>query len=175
METYPGKNGKTFYKEGLFVGYRHYDAKGIEPLFPFGHGLSYTAFEYANMQVSRGSIGEDEAVDVTLEVRNAGPRAGKEVVQLYVHDLESTLRRPEKELKAFTKVELQPGETKTLRFHLDREAFWYYHPAKGGWGVEPGEFEIRAGHSSQELPLRAHVTVTAATTETGAILPSGTR
>ncbi len=157
----PGENGKAIYREGLFVGYRHYDEKRIEPLFPFGHGLSYAAFEYGNLQLSKTEVTEAEGVDLSLEVRNAGSRAGKEVVQLYVHDVESTLRRPQQELKAFTKVELQPGETKIVRFHLGREAFWHYDPAGAGWGVEPGKFEIRVGHSSRDLPLQAQVTVMA--------------
>ncbi len=157
--NYPGEKGKVQYREGIFVGYRHYDANGVEPLFPFGHGLSYTAFELSNLQVSRGELSETESVDVSLDVRNAGQRAGKEVVQLYVHDAESTLRRPEQELKAFTKVELQAGESKRVRLHLGGEAFHYYDPSKRGWIVEPGRFEIRVGNSSRNLPLRAEVTV----------------
>ena len=157
--NYPGENGKMHYREGLFVGYRHYDAHGVVPLFPFGHGLSYTSFEFSNLQVSRRELSETESVDVSLDVRNAGERTGKEVVQVYVHDAESTLARPEQELKAFTKVELQAGESKRVQLHLESEAFRYYDPSKGGWIVEPGRFEIRVGNSSRNLPLRAEVSV----------------
>jgi beta-glucosidase len=154
--SYPGKGGKAYYAEGLFVGYRHYEAKGIEPLFPFGYGLSYTTFEYSNLRVSHAPSGEVEA---SLDVQNSGTRAGKEVVQLYVHDVESTAVRPEQELKAFSKVELQPGESKTVQFRLSRDAFWQYSTAQSDWIIEPGEFEIRVGHSSRDLPLRARIGV----------------
>ena len=169
--SYPGEHGKTSYREGLFVGYRHYDAKDIEPLFPFGHGLSYASFEYSNIRLSQRQIREEEGADVLVDVRNAGERAGKEVIQLYVHDLQSTLVRPEQELKAFTKAELQAGETKTIRFQLDREAFWYYDPSKSGWRVEPGEFELRVGRSSRDLPLRARISVIHDTAESSGKRP----
>ena len=153
--NYPGENGKVLYGEGLFVGYRYYDAKKVEPLFPFGHGLSYTTFEYSNLKLSTDHFAEQDGLDVSLNVSNTGKRAGQEIVQLYVHDLQSNLVRPEKELKAFCKVALAAGETKTVSFHLDKEAFWYYDPAKGGWIVEPGEFEIIVGASSRDLRLHA--------------------
>ncbi|HEX8990939.1 MAG TPA: glycoside hydrolase family 3 C-terminal domain-containing protein [Anaerolineales bacterium] len=163
IDTYPGKGGKVFYREGLLVGYRHYDARGIEPLFPFGHGLSYTGFEYSDLKLSRSQISADETVEVSLVVRNVGQRAGKEVIQLYVHDLQSTLARPEQELKAFAKVGLEPGEAQTVRFSLGREAFWYFDPDQAGWIVEPGEFEVRVGHSSRDIRLRLGLLVSAAT------------
>ncbi len=147
------------------MGYRHYDAKGIEPLFPFGHGLSYTRFEYSDMQTSRSQLRDDEELVVSVVVRNAGKRAGKEVIQLYVHDVESSMLRPEQELKAFAKVELQAGETQTIEFHLGRDAFWRYGPAEASWEVEPGQFEIRVGHSSRDLPLRTTVRVLCAAAE----------
>ncbi len=153
--NYPGENGEVLYGEGLFVGYRYYDAKKLEPLFPFGHGLTYTSFEYADLRLNAGRFTEDKGLDVSLNVRNSGKRAGREVVQLYVHDVRSNLRRPEKELKAFRKISLGAGESQTVSFHLDREAFWYYDPAKGGWIVEPGDFEIIVGASSRDLRLRA--------------------
>ncbi len=153
--NYPGENGEVLYGEGLFVGYRYYDAKKLEPLFPFGHGLSYTSFEYGDLKLNADRFTEDKGLDVSLNVRNSGKRAGREVVQLYVHDVQSNLRRPEKELKAFRKIFLDAGESQTVSFHLDREAFWYYDPAKGGWIVEPGEFEIIIGASSRDLRLRA--------------------
>ena len=158
--NYPGEDGKVSYREGLFVGYRHYDAHGVEPLFPFGHGLSYTTFEFANLQVSQTQFTEAQGLDVSLELRNAGKQAGKEVIQLYVHDIQSTLIRPEQELKAFAKVELQVGEIKAVRFHLNREVFSYYDPVQRGWVAEPGKFEIRVGNSSRNLVLRTEVMLT---------------
>jgi beta-glucosidase len=151
--NYPGENGEVVYGEGLFVGYRYYDAKELEPLFPFGHGLSYTTFEYHDFKLNTDRFTEESGLDVLLNVRNSGRYAGKEVVQLYVRDVQSNLRRPEKELKAFHKVSLDAGENKNISFHLDKEAFWYYDPAKGGWIVEPGEFEIMIGASSRDLRL----------------------
>lgn len=157
--NYPGENGEVFYGEGLFVGYRYYDAKEIEPLFPFGFGLSYTTFEYSNLQLSETRFIEDHTIEVRFDVRNTGARAAKEIVQLYVHDIYSSLARPEKELKAFAKVDLAPGERKTIRLQLDREAFWYYNPARNGWIVEPGDFEILVGASSRDVRLRGQVTL----------------
>jgi beta-glucosidase len=157
--NYPGENSEVLYGEGLFVGYRYYDAKEIDPLFPFGFGLSYTSFEYSNLQFSETRFTEEQTVEVSLDVRNTGARTGKEIVQLYVRDIFPGLVRPEKELKAFAKVELAPGETKTVRLSLDREAFWYYNPARNGWVVEPGKFEILVGASSRDLRLSGQVTV----------------
>ena len=162
IDTYPGQDGRILYSEGVFVGYRHYDSKSIEPLFPFGHGLSYTTFEYSNLRLSASQLSELETLEISLDVRNTGARAGKEIVQLYVHDAQSTFARPEQELKAFTKVELQPGETKTVQLRLGREAFRYYDVGQHSWRVEPGEFEIRVGRSSRDLPLRAVFNVKAA-------------
>ena len=153
--NYPGENGEVLYGEGLFVGYRYYDAKKLEPLFPFGHGLSYTSFEYSDLKLNADRFTEDNGLDVSLNVGNSGKHSGQEVVQLYVHDAQSNLRRPEKELKAFRKISLDVGESKTVSIHLDREAFWYYDPAKGGWIVEPSEFEIIVGASSRDLRVRA--------------------
>ncbi len=160
--NYPGENGQVLYGEGLFVGYRYYDKKDVAPLFPFGHGLSYSQFAYSDLQVSATHFTAVQGVVVQCRVRNISSRAGKEVVQLYVRDLQSSLVRPEKELKAFAKVALEPGETQTLSFTLDQEAFWFYDPAAGGWQVEPGEFEILVGASSRDLRLRQIVTLVAA-------------
>ena len=113
------------------------------------------------MQVSQAEIAGHGEVEVSLEVSNTGNRAGKEVVQVYVHDMEATVARPEQELKAFTKVEVQPGETKSVQLRLGREAFWYFDAGRHAWRVEAGEFEIRAGRSSRDLPLRSHITVAA--------------
>lgn len=162
--NYPGENGQVLYGEGLFVGYRYYDKKDVTPLFPFGHGLSYTRFEYSDLRLSAPQFTAVTGLTVQCQVRNTGVRPGKEIVQLYVRDVQASLVRPEKELKAFAKVALEPGETKTVTFTLDQEAFWYYNPAAGGWQVEPGEFEILLGASSRDIRLR-HLVQLAATDE----------
>jgi beta-glucosidase len=149
--NYPGENGKVRYGEGIFVGYRYYDKKDVTPLFPFGHGLSYTNFKYSNLRLSAKSIKPNETLKVKVNVTNTGRIAGKEIVQLYVRDVKSTFARPEKELKAFEKVDLKSKQTKTITFTLDREAFWYFDVAKNAWGTEPGEFEILVGASSRDV------------------------
>jgi len=157
--NFPGENGKVRYGEGIFVGYRYYDKKKIAPLFPFGHGLSYTSFQYSNLQVSAEKISSAGTVTIQADVTNTGSLTGKEIVQLYVHDVQASFARPEKELKAFTKVELQPGQTKTVSFTLDREAFWYFETAINTWNVEPGDFEILVGASSRDIRLSKTITV----------------
>ena len=154
--NYPGENGKVRYGEGIFVGYRYYDKKELAPLFPFGHGLSYTTFKYSNLRLSAKSSTPNELLKVRVDVANTGKVAGKEVVQLYVRDLDATIARPEKELKAFAKVELAPRQTKTVSFTLDREAFWYFDVIKNGWATKPGEFEILIGSSSRDIRLSEH-------------------
>lgn len=154
--NYPGENGEVLYGEGLFVGYRYYDRKGIEPLFPFGHGLSYTTFEYRNLALSKGDDGQ---VRVAVDVANTGARAGQETVQVYVRDVQSRLMRPEKELKGFAKVSLAAGEVKTVVVSLDRDALAYYDPAAKGWVVEPGEFEVLVGHSSRDIRLTGRFSI----------------
>jgi beta-glucosidase len=149
---YPGwKN--VHYGEGLFVGYRYYDAKGVRPLFPFGHGLSYTTFAYRNLQVP-DEVKAGETFQVSLTVENTGNVPGKEVVQLYVADQQATLIRPPKELKGFAKVDLAPGEEKTVTFELDPRALSFYEPHQGAWVAEPGGFEILIGASSGDIRLR---------------------
>jgi beta-glucosidase len=157
--NYPGENGKVRYGEGIFVGYRYYDKKKLAPLFPFGHGLSYTKFKYSNLKLSAKSITPNESFKVQVDVTNTGKVAGKEIVQLYVRDIISTFARPEKELKAFEKVELKPKQTKTITFTLDREAFWYFDAVKNVWSTEPGEFEILVGASSRDIRLNDSVTL----------------
>ncbi len=152
--NFPGEGDRVEYKEGLFVGYRYYDAKRIETLFPFGFGLSYTTFEYANLAISKKSIRDDEQLTVSLDVKNTGSRAGKEIVQLYVRDVASSVIRPAKELKGFAKVELRPGETKTVALTLDKRSFAYYNVDLKDWHVESGEFEILVGRSSRDLALK---------------------
>jgi beta-glucosidase len=151
---YPGKDLHVEYGEGIYVGYRGFDRSGVEPLFPFGHGLSYTTFEYSGLEVSPKAVKRGDTVDVTLRVRNSGARPGAEVVQLYVRDPESSVDRPEKELKGFRRVMLQPGETRPVSFTLDRSALSFFDPGKREWVAQPGAFEVLVGASSRDIRLR---------------------
>ncbi len=155
--NYPGENGKVRYGEGIFVGYRYYDKKDVTPLFPFGHGLSYTKFKYGNLKLSAKSITPHDTLKVKVDVTNTGKVTGKEIVQLYVRDVKSTFARPEKELKGFAKVELKSKQTKTVTFTLNREAFWYFDTAKNSWNTESGEFEILVGGSSRGVSEKRSV------------------
>ncbi|MEK3659276.1 glycoside hydrolase family 3 C-terminal domain-containing protein [Paenibacillus sp. FSL F4-0236] len=157
--NFPGEGDTVEYKEGLFVGYRYYDAKRITPLFPFGYGLSYTTFAYSDLSVSSHSLKDTDTLQVSVKVTNTGAMQGKEVVQLYVKDVLSNVVRPEKELKGFAKVDLQPGETKQVSFTLDSRAFAYYNVKLKDWHVETGEFEVLVGASSQEILLVESVVV----------------
>lgn len=157
--NFPGDGETVEYKEGIFVGYRHYDTRDVEPLFPFGFGLSYTQFEYSDLQVSHKKIQDTGSVSVTAKIKNTGNMAGKEIVQLYVHDVESTVPRPSKELKGYTKVSLQPGEETIVQFELDKRAFAYYDAKHQNWLVETGEFEILIGRSSRNIELTETVEV----------------
>jgi beta-glucosidase len=147
--NYPGTEGRMEYKEGVFVGYRGYEQNGVVPLFPFGHGLSYTAFEYGALTI--------DGRDVSIDVTNVGPRGGSEVVQLYVGDVDASVPRPPKELKAFTKLRLDPGASGTARFTLDDRAFAFW--ADGHWQVEPGDFVVSVGASSADIRARASITI----------------
>ncbi|MEK3752085.1 glycoside hydrolase family 3 C-terminal domain-containing protein [Paenibacillus sp. FSL E2-8871] len=157
--NFPGEGDTVEYKEGLFVGYRYYDKKELEPLFPFGFGLSYTAFQYSNLRISKSSIKDTENVQVTATVKNTGTRAGKEIVQLYVSDVKSSVIRPLKELKGFQKIALQPGEEQEVSFELDKRSFAYYNVNIGDWHVESGVFEIAIGSSSRDIRLTASIEV----------------
>ena len=145
------------YRESLYVGYRYYDTVAADVLFPFGHGLGYTTFGYSGLDLGtvRVADGEDLHVTATVTVTNTGDRAGSEVVQLYVHDVESSVFRPEQELKAFAKVRLEPGESRAVTLGLDRRAFAVWDRHRPGWAVEPGRFEIRVGSSSRDIRARA--------------------
>jgi beta-glucosidase len=149
--NYPGENSKVYYGEGIFVGYRYYDTKKLAPLFPFGHGLSYTTFEYSSLRLDKKSLNPNDTLTVKVDVTNTGKVTGKEVVQVYVHDVKATMTRPEKELKAFAKVELKPKQKKTVTFTLDREAFWYFDTLKNAWSTESGEYEVWVGGSSRDV------------------------
>ena len=156
---YFGEGDTVEYREGIFVGYRYYDKKKMDVLFPFGYGLSYTTFEYSNLTVDKENLKDTDTLTVSVNITNTGKMAGKEVVQLYVADKESTVIRPVKELRDFAKVDLAPGETKTVTFTLDKRAFAYYNVQIHDWHVETGEFEILIGKSSRDIVLRKAVTV----------------
>jgi beta-glucosidase len=156
--NWPGGAGVVRYGEGLFTGYRYYDAKEIPIQFPFGYGLSYTTFEYSNPRASASTFKDTDGVTVTVDVTNTGVVAGKEIVQVYVHDRQSGLVRPKKELKGFVKVELQPGEAKTVSIDLDFRAFAYYHPEYKQWITEDGEFDLLIAASANDI--RHSLTVT---------------
>ncbi len=157
--NWPGGAGRVHYGEGIFIGYRYYDAKEVPVLFPFGYGLSYTTFEYSNAKVSSKNFKDVDGLTVTVDVTNTGNLAGKETVQVYVHDQKSDLIRPVKELKGFAKVELQPGETKTVSIKLDFRAFAYYHPEYKQWITEDGDFDILICASSADIRSRLTTTL----------------
>jgi len=157
--SFPGEMDDVQYREGIFVGYRYYDHKQIEPLFPFGHGLSYTTFEYSDIKLSSNAINADDELTVSVRVTNTGKVEGKEVVQLYVTDKESSLIRPVKELKGFEKVSLKPGESKNVMFKLNKRAFAFYSEAAHDWLVEEGDFIISVGSSSRDIRLTDEVFV----------------
>ena len=152
--NYPGENGHILYGERVFVGYRYYDTKSIEPLFPFGHGLSYTQFEYSNLTLSSDTIGTKDTIQVELEVENTGGYEGKEVVQLYISAKGSSVARPVKELRRFEKIHLKSGEKKKVSFLLDYRDFAFYHTVKKDWIVEFGEYEVLVGSSSSDIRLK---------------------
>ncbi|KAH7001190.1 glycoside hydrolase superfamily [Ilyonectria destructans] len=149
--TWPGENEKVLYGEGLYVGYKHYDHAKITPLFPFGHGLSYTTFEYGRPEVSSRTLTADGSIKITLAISNVGARAGAEIVQVYVRDEKSRLPRPEKELVAFEKVFLEADETRHIIIDLDKYAVGYYDEAIPGWIAEEGAFQVLIGASSADI------------------------
>ena len=159
--NFPGDDRKVEYREGVFVGYRYYDTKKMAVQFPFGHGLSYTTFEYSGLRLSAAEIPEDGTLTVTLQVKNTGAVAGEEAVQLYVAPPACGVPRPEKELRGFEKVALAPGEEKTVSFTLGRRAFAYYSERMQGWAVAPGAYTVEIGASSRDIRLAQRVLVRA--------------
>jgi len=151
---YPGENLQVDYAEGIYVGYRYFDKNKVEPLFPFGYGLSYTKFDYSDLKVSPSEASSGTPVEVSLQVRNSGSRSGAEVVELYVHDGHASVDRPVEELKGFRRVDLAPGESKVVRFTLDRAAMAFYSTAKKDWVTEPGQFDVLVGSSSRDIRVR---------------------
>ena len=166
LNTYPGtwrKEGGTNtkgniideeYKEGIYVGYRWTDKERIKPTFAFGHGLSYTQFEISNLRSDKPQITQDDSITFTVNVKNTGKRAGSEVVQLYIHDVNSSVDRPKKELKGFQKVYLQPGENKEVSITINKEALSFYDESSSSWKAEAGKFEALVGNTSDNLKLK---------------------
>ena len=149
---YPGDGRTAYYREGVFVGYRWYDARKMPVRWPFGHGLSYTGFVYKSASLSSTDLAEDGSVQVSVTVRNSGARFGREVVQLYIAPPENAVPRPPKELRHFAKVSLQPGEETTVTFTVTRRDLCYYDEELGDWYAEPGEYKVLLGHSSRNIP-----------------------
>jgi beta-glucosidase len=152
---YPGERGHVLYGEGVFAGHRFYDARGIEPLFPFGHGLSYARFRYGEPRVRVEETAEGVAVRVAVDVTNTGERAGTEVAQCYLADLEAGVARPTAELKAFAKLALAPGERRSVEWVLGAHALSFWDGTRRAWLAEPGEFELRIGRSSRDVRATA--------------------
>jgi beta-glucosidase len=161
--NFPGGQEAVEYREGLFVGYRYYDKADVAPLFPFGFGLSYTAFAYSGLALDKVEMTDADTLTVKVAVKNTGSRGGSEIVQLYVRDTHSTVIRPDKELKGFEKIALEPGEEQTVAFTLNKRAFAFYDPGMADWRVESGDFEILIGTSSADILLAATVRVNATT------------
>ena len=151
-QNYPGKQMTAEYREGLYVGYRYFDTAGVKPRYPFGYGLSYTSFAYSDLSAS--------FEEVSFKLKNTGKMPGKEVVQVYIRAKNSKVYRPQKELKGFSKVELRPGESKTVKIKLDKEAFETYNPLTNQWEVETADYDIMVGSSSQDIKLSKVVSVT---------------
>jgi beta-glucosidase len=158
---YPKKGTKRVeYKEGIFLGYRHFDRAQVKPLFPFGYGLSYTTFRYSDLKIMPASAELNAPVNVSCNVTNSGSRDGAEVAEIYVGNPHPSVPRPEKELKGFAKVFLRAGETKRITVSLDRRAFSYYDVKKSSWYAEPGQYSVLVGSSSQKIELQGRFTLT---------------
>ncbi|MFX1338897.1 MAG: beta-glucosidase [Promethearchaeota archaeon] len=155
-KTFPGGR-KVFYDEGIFVGYRHFDTKNIEPLFPFGYGLSYTNFTYENLKISNKKILRDETFNVSCDIVNSGLRTGAEIVQLYIQDVKASVERPLKELKGFKKIILNSGEKQTVRFIVDKCSLSFYDEKNNHWRAEAGKFNILIGSSSRDIRLKGEI------------------
>jgi beta-glucosidase len=168
--NFPGEDREVVYGERFFVGYRYYDEKNVEPLYPFGHGLSYTSFAVGDLSLSADSATSREGVTARATVTNTGDRPGREVVQLYLHDPESRLRRPPQALRAFEKVALDPGETAEVQFALQGRDFAAWDDRRDRWTVESGAYEVRVGTSSRALPLRQTVTIEGPPADQGPVL-----
>ena len=144
---------QLYYTDDIYVGYRYFDTYKVEPQFAFGHGLSYTTFEYSNLKIQAGK----KNTTITFTLKNTGSVPGAEVAQVYVKQEKSTLPRPEKELKAFEKIFLQPGDSKLVKIVLDENAFHYYNDIENKWVMENGVYDIMIGASSRKIKLNGKV------------------
>lgn len=169
FKNFPGNEKTVEYKESVYIGYRYYDTAMKDVLFPFGFGLSYTTFEYSDLKLSKKKIKDSDTLTVSYKIKNTGSVAGSEVSQLYVSDCESTIFRPVKELKGFSKTFLEPGEEKTVEITLDKRAFAYFNVNISDWHVESGDFDILVGASSRDIRLEGKVNVTS--TQKGVTVP----
>jgi len=163
--NFPGKNDEVHYAEGIYVGYRHFDKDGIQPLFPFGYGLSYTKFGYTNLKLSNASLSPDGSITASADITNTGRRAGEEVAELYIHDAHPQIDKPVRELKGFTKVTLAPGETKTIEFNIKPRDLAYFDVPGHQWKADAGEYEIEVGASSRDIRQKAPLQLSATFTE----------
>ncbi len=155
--TYPGEKNMVYYEEEIFVGYRYFDTNHVEPLFPFGHGLSYTTFVYENLQIHKKTMSKDEKLLVTCDIKNTGIYPGAEVIQLYIQDVESSVERPFQELKGFLKIKLNPGEKKSVNFEITTQDLSFFDENNHCWTAEKGIFKILIGSSSRDIRLRGEI------------------
>jgi beta-glucosidase len=156
---YPNADKKIAYSEGVFLGYRHFDKTGAKPLFSFGHGLSYSTFQYGGMTISPDTLVGEGQVSVSFEVTNTGTREAAEVSQLYVSDRHARVPRPIKELKGFAKTQLRPGQTKRVEIKLDQRALSYFDTEARRFRADPGEFEVLVGSSAEAIALRGKLSL----------------
>jgi beta-glucosidase len=156
FKTYKAKDGVTEYSDGIYVGYRHFDKNNIEPLFPFGYGLSYTTFSYDNLKLTKQ---DDNSVKATFEIKNTGKAEGAEVAELYIKEIKPGIDRPDKELKGFIKISLKPGESEVAEIELNKNSFSYFDPETEQWKMNSGEFEILIGASSRDIRLKQKITL----------------
>ena len=153
LKSYPGDDEKTTYTEGVLVGYRWFDTKEIEPLYCFGYGQSYTQFGYSSLQVNKTNFKMNDKIELSFTLKNTGPSAGAETVQLYVNDAEASVIRPIRELKGFKKVLLKPGQQEKIRLTLEVQELAFYDNDRMQWKVEPGRFNLLIGSSSRDIRL----------------------
>ena len=159
LGNFPGRDLKVNYEEDILVGYRWFDTKKIQPQFPFGYGLSYTSFSISNFSTDKSSYGKNETIHAKFTIKNTGSAYGAEVAQLYVSDPVCSVLRPEKELKAFEKIFLKPGETKTVEMQVKVADLAFYDEAKKGWNTESGEYILQLGNSSRNISKTVKILV----------------
>jgi beta-glucosidase len=159
LDAFPGAKGQVTYRESIWVGYRWFEKQRIQPLFSFGHGLSYTTFEYGNVTADKKTMTSSDTITFSVNVKNNGKREGSEIVQLYISDPKCSVPRPAKELKGFEKISLKPGESRTVSFAIDRSALSYFDAVRNDWVAEPGSFEAIIGSSSSDTKCKTAFTL----------------